>query len=1307
MNIKNKIISLMLAAVMALVGLASLPFTALAGEVGAFEYEAKGTLTSPVLDGVADTLYGEEYTFKMHDTKGSNGVVKLRFAWDESYVYMWAYADDIYDHDASSRGLDNTSKQSPHLYLYLDFGNGETLNADGRAAYYAIGLSRSGAKVLQGETVCSARHNGNASADSGDYYCIENKADSTSAANNGFISKFKLAAYNTSGVSNTKCTTAFDSVFEIAIPKSTVGFKTGDTLSFDVQYAQINGDSRYDTTLSGTAIASGGKNDIFKTTPSALGCELTLIGEAGDGSTEITAPYADGKIVLDGFDDSAYSKACTVDSGGSQKLTVKYAWDENNIYVWAEIRDDADRTGNDRCLDPVSPTANASPHAYLYFDFGGGAALDADNRESYLMLGLPRAGLKQLTLDKGTDVGNSSYALTNAVECLADNSGHDTPTNKDYFYFADGANDNAFIEGCKLWVRHTGVSQTGSANSTVVEISIPCTEQMKLGDTIRTDVQFATYDGGVGSNRTDYTLGAHLLTEGGVDDDFKTNPDTLGCVLTLGAESNNSDFERVGGHDGANGVYYIKTAEQFADCFERLYHEDDSSEYVDKIVLLDNIDMAAYNARNGGNSFNSCNGWSGGNFDGQGYSVSNIVSNVECRGNCKNGACENNGGLLSEVHCDTVFKNVAFLNMTVKCNSKQGSQYGMLVGYADNCDISFENVVVSGSASRTQKGSETLDSNSKIGYLMATAGKSGTSGNSSISINSCVFVLTEPSGAEHFSVGWLMTGVDRGSADVTSSYALGVNETLAQGTSGSLSEFLDSNGKPTSLTESKSHKFQAADEANALTPETLGTGFTFDGSLPMPKAFASNTDVNVFSGNMGLLGDGMVYGASVRLDDTSGIRFSAELDFKELESKFGKIDEYGIIIVEKTVLNGGIFTMDALESYINTNSKDGTLNTYVKNGKTRFTFAVTDVDADKYCTVFCARAYVKVGDRVYYTTYSDTANARSIAGVAEIALQREKETIDDSQQTNLEQYINGGRGELIPDVVSFSDYSLVWTDEFNREDGFSDTWQASYSEILNVNDYEYEGLNGVHNVLYIEDGTLNFTAKKDGDIYYGPMGLTTAASMNYAGGYLEIRAKGIAAGYQFAMWTQAAEHSAKLIPDEKRGQDYFLEVDLVEAGNNGSIASTVHHGWGNNGPHNRTDVWSNGNLVYDAQQEKWWNIKSYGDIDAWHTYGMLWTETEVVFYFDGQEYYRTKIFEGYGAKPSEAAAYVIIGGRAWSPDFLENGPDWHTMLLGGRDAESLQGQYDENGDYNITVSIDYVRLYQSNDAGVHQEVYVK
>ncbi len=251
-----------------------------------------------------------------------------------------------------------------------------------------------------------------------------------------------------------------------------------------------------------------------------------------------------------------------------------------------------------------------------------------------------------------------------------------------------------------------------------------------------------------------------------------------------------------------------------------------------------------------------------------------------------------------------------------------------------------------------------------------------------------------------------------------------------------------------------------------------------------------------------------------------------------------------------------------------------------------------------------------------------------------------------------------------------------------------------------MSDYKYEGLNGQHNVLYLDDGTLNFTAKKDGDIYYGPMGLTTAESMNYAGGYLEIRAKGIATGFQFAMWIQAAEKMATLMPEEKKGQQYFLEVDLIESGSNASVVSTVHHGWGNNGPHDRNENRED----YEYAQDKWYKVTNP---EEWHTYGMLWTETEVVFYLDGEEVYRAKIYEGYGAKPSETAAYVIIGGRAWSPDFLENGPDWHTNLLGGRDAESLQGQYDENGDYNITVSIDYVRLYQSNDVGVHQEVYVK
>ncbi len=269
-------------------------------------------------------------------------------------------------------------------------------------------------------------------------------------------------------------------------------------------------------------------------------------------------------------------------------------------------------------------------------------------------------------------------------------------------------------------------------------------------------------------------------------------------------------------------------------------------------------------------------------------------------------------------------------------------------------------------------------------------------------------------------------------------------------------------------------------------------------------------------------------------------------------------------------------------------------------------------------------------------------------------------------------------------------YELCWSAEFDSDDGFEAVWKTD-NNLLNFNDYCHEGLNGPHGVAYIKNSALHLTAKRDGDMYYGPAQFMTGDSMNYSGGYLEFRARGIATGMFTAFWLQTTEKNARLIPESKKGQRYFLEIDMLETGHSGDIVSTVHHGWGNNGPHDRVR-----RDDYIPENGKWYNVKNPNE---WHNYGMLWSETEIVFYLDGKEIHKAKIFDGYGAKPSEGAAYIIIDAYGSSPEYLKNANAWFTSAL-------KNGVYDENGNYSSFVEIDYIRLYQNpNDS--NEKIYVK
>ncbi len=997
MKTRNKILSFMLAMVMVAATFVTAPFTAFAQSITTLE--AGGAMVPPTLDGTKDKSYGEIYNITEGLVSGQSA--QLAYAWDANYIYVWASIYDSANKNGSGCGIDHTNP-APHLYLYFDFGDGTRTSVTPGAnepSYYTVGISKACAKngTVRAAANCTETENGIGAASDNKLYFIQDKSLTDADAN---IGNFELY---------TKDNSDGRTYMEIAIPHDGTAFQSGDVLHVDAQYVQIIGDGnvRHDATLSGYDTEEKGQSDDFKTNPSTLGCTLTLTGEAGDGTLPLTAPYAEDGITLDGTVDSSYGEEYVINGAADQWVKVRYAYTEENIYVWAQIKDDKDRDGDSRCLDPDSSTANVSPHAYLYFDFDNGEALNAEGRGSYLMMGLPRAGLKYFVKYEDSD----RETMSKAFECKEENSGHGTPLNtdsdgKNYFCFTDAANE-IFVDGCYLWTKYEG--STRGKNTTTIELSIPNNGRIsKSGGSIKADVQFATYDDAAGSNRTDYTLSGYSITNGGQNDDFKTKPDTLGCTLNF-AGPYVSPYETTGGHDKTINTYYIKTAEQFKECITWLDDKGDAEELVDQIILLNDIDMS------GITDFKPAAGWKGGTFDGQGHVIKNLTSHANWT---KSNSAYNSDhcGLFMDIKSNTTIKDVAFINMVFNANNTYDG--GMLVGMLSNNDttVTFENVVVSGKTEGKPNGG-------KLGYFASCAGKKTASTNGQVNINNCVFVLTDPEQKDIFTLGWVKTNmsIGYGTAEIKNSYALNVHNTVVEHDQTVLNNGGDNwtgergrfdflvGDETVNLVLTDAYKLENEEAAATLTKTNLGESFTFNGGLPMPVVFVSNAAVCALAGNAGLLGNCMIYGASIRLAEPTGIRFTAELDLNAIAEKFGEIDEYGIIVTKVSVLGDGEFTQKGLSQYARVSSTD-TLDTYSKDGKTGFSLVLTGVPEKEYATVFCARAYVKVGDMVYYTTYTEDANARSIRDVAQAVQNDDTVSKTDEQRNLLSSYIGGGSG---------------------------------------------------------------------------------------------------------------------------------------------------------------------------------------------------------------------------------------------------------------------------------------------------------
>ena len=149
------------------------------------------------------------------------------------------------------------------------------------------------------------------------------------------------------------------------------------------------------------------------------------------------------------------------------------------------------------------------------------------------------------------------------------------------------------------------------------------------------------------------------------------------------------------------------------------------------------------------------------------------------------------------------------------------------------------------------------------------------------------------------------------------------------------------------------------------------------------------SDMKIYRGNDILPEVGLINGASVRLDDPTGIRFTGSITkeyYNEL-SKDDKVVTLGVLIAPTDYIfdNQIAFTKEAFDAArVQYLTIDGTLReeaTYYK-----VNCAMVNMNEGNYERDFSARLYVAVdGKIVAYSAYSHANNSRSIATVAERA----------------------------------------------------------------------------------------------------------------------------------------------------------------------------------------------------------------------------------------------------------------------------------------------------------------------------------
>jgi beta-glucanase (GH16 family) len=226
-----------------------------------------------------------------------------------------------------------------------------------------------------------------------------------------------------------------------------------------------------------------------------------------------------------------------------------------------------------------------------------------------------------------------------------------------------------------------------------------------------------------------------------------------------------------------------------------------------------------------------------------------------------------------------------------------------------------------------------------------------------------------------------------------------------------------------------------------------------------------------------------------------------------------------------------------------------------------------------------------------------------------------------------------------------NEYKLVWSDEFDGDSLDRTKW--NYRSL----GPRLDGVIVTNAVTLDGEGNLVLSVTQVGDEYHCAEIATQHLPSGYwTFGYFEARVKfGKQVGHVPAFWLQCHQMGTPLFNPVEGG----AEVDIFEylRRDDPNIQHNLH--WDGYGEHHKHI----GRI-----------LPSPGIGEGWHTVGVLWTESEYVFFIDGQETWRTDLNgQGVSHKPS----YIILSD--------------HVRNWGGDIAEAVLPDY---------TYFDYVRVYQ-------------
>lgn len=521
----------------------------------------------------------------------------------------------------------------------------------------------------------------------------------------------------------------------------------------------------------------------------------------------------------------------------------------------------------------------------------------------------------------------------------------------------------------------------------------------------------------------------------------------------------------------------------------------------------------------------------------------------------------------------------------------------------------------------------------------------------------------------------------------------------------------------------------------------IGSGYEFEDNVTYQLSLRVKKNTEIEQDGylkISLGGGGDVYGRFIYGQDSSNIQISAE----EISSEWTEIKLLLTFIPQTSSTFGDMYSVDYYRAPTLRFETDSNVAVYIDTitlstvcGSTAAEVIDTNTEDNKQEVRVTSSYIVNDSDKVVLAgneydvvergilAKASTNTSKLIAGEDGVLFVKKTENLDDywADGENGEKIfamliegisVNDHREITARSYVKLSDgntyyspettfsvgdsnapagYSLVWGDEFDGTELDTTKWNKEY----NVSAPLYQ--TDSKDVMSVENGMLNLNVTRhvgsNTNLKYDvPMGLTTSKTMNYAYGYLEVRArvpyqKGLSSAFWFRSNGQLSKDSGTKLSDT------LAEIDMIETLTFTDRVTPNIHKWLSSGEEILHTQYNSGSGNTSQQ----YVFDSENLCDEFHIYGFEWTETEIKMYVDRVLYATYDITKDY-EKTIDA-----IGDMAAFKDPAH-------IIIGMKPQLAESGAYDYYGDgsgyatddtvFETPYSIDWIRLYQKDDTGM-------